>query len=94
MYVYISHIFVLVANLLNYFTQKNKCIGTLRDAPLPFPDLCAQLFYGALSAGYFQTGVDQVLTGPAFHPKKRHCKVAGGPSGNFLLSFSVRTFYF
>ncbi|KAL7593356.1 hypothetical protein Lser_V15G33469 [Lactuca serriola] len=65
--------------------MKNKCIGTLRDAPLPFPDLCAQLFYGALSAGYFQTGVDQVLTGPAFHPKKRHCKVAGGPSGEASL---------
>ncbi|CAH1449436.1 unnamed protein product [Lactuca virosa] len=69
--------------------MKNKCIETLRNAPLPFPDLCAQLFYGALSAGYFQTGVDQVLTGPACHPKKRHCKVAGGPSGEASLEQQV-----
>ncbi|CAI9293734.1 unnamed protein product [Lactuca saligna] len=33
--------------------KKNKCIETLRKAPLRFPDLCAQLFD---SATFFQTG--------------------------------------
>ncbi|CAH1449440.1 unnamed protein product [Lactuca virosa] len=35
--------------------KKNKCIEELRDSPLRFPDLCAQLFDG---------GVDQALTEP------------------------------
>ncbi|CAI9293737.1 unnamed protein product [Lactuca saligna] len=43
--------------------KKNKCIETLRNVPLLFPDLCALLFDGAISTAFFQTGVDQHLTG-------------------------------
>ncbi|CAH1449439.1 unnamed protein product [Lactuca virosa] len=38
--------------------KKNKCIEELRKVPLPFPDLCAQLFDGSISTGFFQIGID------------------------------------
>ncbi|CAI9293739.1 unnamed protein product [Lactuca saligna] len=57
--------------------KKNKCIEELRDSPLRFPDLCAQLFDG---------GVDQALTKPGLSlPTLSPSHVTTTPSENYIV---------
>nr|KAJ0196620.1 hypothetical protein LSAT_V11C700364600 [Lactuca sativa] len=57
--------------------KKNKCIEELRDSPLRFPDLCAQLF---------DDGVDQALTEPGLSlPTLSPSHVTTTPSGEASL---------
>ena len=43
------HFYILIKQYV--FTQKNRYIETLRTTPMPFPDLCEQLFDGTMSTG-------------------------------------------
>lgn len=49
----------------NFFKQSNKNIESLRRTPLPFPDLCTQLFEGATSTGADSWGPSSTLPRPS-----------------------------